>query len=176
MTILGAVLTIFGVFIVLLLTCLFADAYEKRCPSESYDERQQVTRGKAYRFAFWLGLIYNLLVVTLGAFDGTAHELYFLVMVGLMLQVMAFHICCLIGHAVLPLSQKPVFTIVTDFMVGVCDLGLLWGSGATLGTKISEIGNLDWLQLICGICFILLGIMHLIQLYWDKREEEELSV
>jgi len=135
-----------------------------------YDERQTLERGNAYRISFWIGICYYLVVITLGAMDGTAEDLHFLVMLGVLIQVLTFHFCCLLTHAELPLSKNAGFTIAADFLLGAWNLLNVFRGGLSLGMKVSELGSSGWVELLCGLGFIILGLLQAVQLYRNREE------
>ena len=135
-----------------------------------YDERQCLERGNAYRISFWIGIAYYLVVITLAALDGTAEDLYFLIMLGVLIQILAFHFCCLLTHAELPLSKRPGAAIASDFLLGAWFFFNAFRGGITLGTKLSEIRTFAWIDLLCGAAMVFLGLMQTVQ-FCRKREE-----
>lgn len=144
---------------------------EQRAPMDDYDERQKQARGSAYRISFWLGVVYNLVVVTLATFDLAAEELHTVVMMGILLQIMAFHICCMVSHADLPLSGNPWGVIAVDLLLGVKNIVELYLRGISMDMGLHELSRGAWIDLICGVFFMLLAVIQLIQLRRDGREE-----
>ena len=172
MTILHSLLLIIAGVLVLLAACWALLRWDKnRIRIKEYDERQTVERGNAYKISFWIGIVYYLVVVTLGAFDGGADDLHFLVMLGILIQGMVFSFCCLLTNAELPLSRNPIAAIASYLLIGACDLAYVFlGDEYTLGSKINKLGSVEWIELICGIGLIMMGLMQVIQLL--RREKE----
>lgn len=171
MTILHSLLLLIAGALMLLGLCWGLLRWDKRrIKLNEYDERQNMERGNAYKISFWVGIAYYLVVVTLGAFDGGTDDLHFLVMLGILIQLLVFSFCCLLTNAELPLSKNPGAAIVSDFLVGAWSLFFVFRSGVSLGSKISELAYFDWIELICGIGLIMMGLMQVIQLL--RREKE----
>lgn len=142
-----------------------------RIKINEYDERQTIERGNAYKIAFWIGVIYYLVVITFGAMEGGDADLYVLVMLGILIQVIAFSFCCLLTNAELPLSKKPVAAIASDLFLGGWFLfGVFWGD-VTLGTKLGDLRSFVWIELICGVSMIFMGLVHVIQLLRNREKE-----
>lgn len=172
MTILHGILLLLLGALVLLGICWALLRWEKnRIRIHEYDERQSIERGNAYKISFWVGIVYYLVVVTLGAFDGGTDDLHFLVMLGILIQLLVFSFCCLLTNAELPLSRNPIAAIASYFLIGACDIAYVFlGDVYTLGSKIDKLGSVEWIELICGIGLIMMGLMQLIQLL--RREKE----
>ena len=171
MTILqGILLTVLGMLILLGLCWALVLWDRRRIRLREYDERQNIERGNAYKISFWIGIVYYLVVVTLGAFDGSAGNLHFLVLLGVLIQVSAFSFCCLLTNAELPLSKKPGAAIASNFLIGVWFFFDAFRSGITLGTKLNELRSLAWIDLLCGTAMIIMGLMQIIQLLCREKE------
>lgn len=171
MTVLHGILLIFFGALVLLGGCWGLLRWDKRrIRIKEYDERQSMERGNAYKISFWIGIVYYLVVVTLGAMDGTAEDLYFLVMVGILIQLLAFSFCCLLTNAELPLSKNPIAAIASDFLFGVWCLFNAFRGGMSLGTRLSELISFGWIELLCGLGLIFLGLIQVVQLLLREKE------
>ena len=114
---------IFAVGIIILvlasivLLCFGAVWLEKRYPVQEYDERQKAARGRAYRLSTITGLVYYTCVAFVLIFqvDGKKTiEPFLLVVMGIILQGLVLHTYSILSHAALPLSGKPVATILSS--------------------------------------------------------------
>ena len=171
MTILHAILLLLAGALVLLAACwLLLRMGRMRIQKEEFDERQSLERGNAYRLAFWVGIVYYIVVISLGAMDGTAETLHFLVMVGILIQIMVFHFCCLLTHSLFSLVKNPRTAIGVDFLLGALNLYNALRGDVSLGSKASRLGTLGWIELLCGIVFIYMGLMELVQLLCSREE------
>ena len=168
MTILTGTLLIIGGFLAMGLLCWGLLWLERRAPVEDYDERQKQARGSAYRISFWLGIIYYFCIATFGAMDGDPNTFSVMVMGGIVVQILAFHLCCLLTHASLPLSRKPMAAVAVCGLFAVKHLTELFMAGFDFQTPLHE-GAL--LKLMCGVSFALLAVIHLIQARLERKEE-----
>lgn len=172
MTILHGILLLLLGELILLGICWVLLCWDKnRIRIKEYDERQSIERGNAYKVSFWIGIVYYLAVFTFGAMDGSAENLHFLVMLGILIQILVFSFCCLLTNAELPLTRNPIAAMVSYLLLGACDLFYVFLSDDhTLGSKINELGSVEWIELICGIGLIMMGLMQVVQLL--RREKE----
>lgn len=171
MTILHSILLIIvGALVLLGLCWVLLRAGRAGNQNDEYDERQRLERGNAYRIAFWIGIAYYVVVITLGAMDGTAEILHFLVMVGIQIQILAFHFCCLLTQSLFSLVKNTRTSIGVDFLLGTLSLYNAFRGGVTLDTKVSELGTSGWIELLCGMAFIYMGLMQVIQLLCREKE------
>lgn len=166
------IITLALVFVVAL--CVAAVWIEKHYPGEDYDERQKLAKGRAYRLAFWTGLVYYFCVAFFFLSQAEKEKViepYLLVAWGLLLQVMVDHTYCVITHSALPLSQKPGMTIVSYLMCGGLQLVNFYQFYMRYGA-VSFVGadSAKWIFLTAGICFYYLVVLHAIQLLRDRRE------
>lgn len=164
---------VIGVLVAIILFCLVNMWIEKRYPSEDYDERQKLVQGRASSLGMGIGLIY--LVVVMGILINQVDkektiEPFLLVLWGFLLPIMVDHTYCFIGQAALPLSQKPLWNIISYAILGVLHLWK-FGNGLKL-FPLSFVGKgaSSWIYLSTGICFLYLSLMHIIQFLRDRKE------
>jgi len=173
MSIISVIGIMFAVLAGIVLLCLAVTRMEKTAKSSEYDERQQLVRGRGYRLAFWVGFVYLLVSVPMlvGYTEGQKMvEPYLLVLCGVMLQNLVFHTYCLLNHAALPLSQKPLFTALGFFLCGILWLGSSYNAQQRNPLSLVGYGSDGWMYLMVAFTFCAMGLMHLIQLL--RREKE----
>ena len=151
--------------------CMAVICLERKFPSKKYDERQKAARGNAYRISFSVGLVYYLAICTyliwqVGKSDIKV-EPYLLVFMGFLIQMMVFHIYCLLTHAALPLGEK---SWVAIFSYSIC--GVLQLLTDDFAAPLSMVGydSHALTRLAVGVCFLALAVMHLINLFIKERE------
>lgn len=159
---------------VVVAACAVAVYLERNFPSKKFDERQHVARGNAYRVSFWVGFAYYLVLIpylVMGTYQEWIVEPFLLVVIGFILQMLSFHIYCVMTHSALPLGEKPVPTIISYFLLGISYLAqylLLKGEGNTVGFSGYE--SIDGLRLVISVGFLALALIHLIA---HLRKEKE---
>lgn len=169
-TVLGVIL---GVLVGIILLCLGCIWIEKHHPSDEYDERQKLVRGRASSLSLVIGLLYlvGILVVLNNQIDGEKTvEPYLLVTVGILLMAMVDHTYCLLGNAALPLSQKPIWAIAGYTAMGIrCLWRFSWGM-ELFTLSLSGDGSKPLPYLLMGVTAFYLALMHIIQFLRDRKE------
>ena len=161
----------------IVLLCLGVLWVQKRYPSEEYDERQKIARGKASTLAMIVGVVYFLGICLwlLNQVEAPKTvEPYILVMIGLELMAMVAHTYCLLCHAALPFSQKGISTAICYLNCGLVDIG-------QFALRKNWVETISWVgkgtqplfYLLMGVTFLYLGLMHAIAWLWDRKQAHE---
>ena len=164
---------IFAAILLILALCAGVIFLEKRFPSDNYDERQKIAQGKANRLAMIVGLFYFLIVmaVLIRQVDGLKTvEPYLLIFIGILIMVTVDHAYCFLSHAYLPLSQKPMTSVICFAFCGLVQLLFIWEALDRLPLSFVGHGTSGWIHLLTGIDFLFLAAMHLIQYFRDRKE------
>ena len=174
MSVLTALLLLCAIIAFLMLLSAAVIYFEKKHPGTDYDERQKQARGNAYRFCFWLGFAYYfvLYIIVLWYFPnnllpGNVAPAMFM---GMLIQAMSFHIYCFFTHADMPLSQKPIVSIWSYTVLAAFNLLELVVDGVK-EFSLLEPGLNSLSRLMTGFFFLVLAVLHLIQLLRNRREE-----
>ena len=157
----------------IVLVCLGVTRMEKTAKSSEYDERQQLVRGRGHRLVNMVGFAYMLLILPelIHQVEGEKTvEAYLLVFGGFILLTMVFHIYCVINHAAMPLSSKPLAIIPGYLIIGVMYLTPLrniqcWGDISLVGQ--TSMGIFD---LMMSFFWITLAALHSFAIF--RREKE----
>ena len=144
-------------------------------PSEKYDERQQIDRGNAYRFSWWVGMVYYFCLMTYFVFHTGKSECllepFLLIMIGIMIQLQSFHIYCLMTHSALPLGDKPMPTIISYFLLGGLYLVQYFYQYIPEDVVgLTGAGSMNLLRLLISLDFFSLAVMHLIAAFRKEKE------
>ena len=167
MSIISVIGIILAVLAGIVLLCLGVTRMEKTAKSSEYDERQQSVRGRGYRLAYWVGFVYLLISIPLlvGYTEGQKKvEPYLLVFCGVMLQNLVFHVYCLLNHAALPMSQKPLFTAFGFFVCGILWMSSSYNAQQRNPLSLVGYGSDGWMYLLVAFTFFAMALMHLFQL------------
>ena len=172
-----SIISVIGIMLAVLagivLLCLGVTRMEKTAKSSEYDERQQLVRGRGYRLAFFVGILFMLVAMSFMVYqvDGEKTvEPYLLVYFGLILQATVFHVYCLLNHAALPFSEKPGFSIVCYAFIGLMDFFAFKNAVGRWPLTFVGHGTTGWNSLVQMFFWFSLSAMHLIQLL--RREKE----
>lgn len=172
MTILYGVILVAGVFAVLALLCLLDIKLSEKNPGKVFDERQDLARGNASRLSCFISFVYFFGVLVYFRYRDSVSiqvEPTLLVYVGLVIQIMASQIYCIMTRSALALSERPSLTIAG---FSICGLLLLLGLPAyDLSGGLAFTGHSRaWYDLIGGMALCLLAVLHLISLLWKEKE------
>lgn len=168
--------TILAVLAGIVVLCLGVIWLERKFPSDEYDERQKLAQGRACRLGFLTGMLYFgvVSVVLLQQVDGEKTiEPWLLVFIGFLLMVMVDHTYCFLTHAVLPLSQKPMTSIVCYGIAGAVQVWYTMNALEWAPLSLTGHGTGGWIHLLTGISFLYLSLMHLIQYLRDRKARRE---
>ena len=169
----GAILAVLAGIVLL---CLGVIWLERKFPSKEYDERQKQAQGRASRLGMITGLIYFMVVTAVlirQVEEPKTVEPYLLVFIGVLLMVMVDHTYCFLTHSTLPLSQKPMTSIVCYAVCGMIQLLYIWEALDRFPLALVGRGSAGWIHLLTGISFLYLSLIHLIQYLRDRREGHE---
>lgn len=157
----------------IVLLCLGVIWLERKFPSDEFDERQKAAQGRASRMGFITAMLYFgvVTVVLFQQVDGSKTiEPWLLVFIGFMLMIMVDHTYCFLTHASLPLSQKPMTSIVCYAIAGAIQVWYTVDAVEWFPLTLTGRGTGGWLHLLTGISFLYLSLMHLIQYLRDRKE------
>jgi len=172
----GLIVFLFAIVIALIAVAGVLAVYVSRhFPTDKYDERQQISRGNAYRFSHWVGMVYYFgLLVYFTLHTGKSEwvlEPFVLIMIGILIQLQSFHIYCLMTHSALPLGEKPLTTIIGYFVLGGLYLVQYYGLYIPNDTPwLTGANSYNLLRLLIALDFFALAAMHLIRLLWKEKE------
>lgn len=162
------IILIFLVAFVLIISRLTKN---KNC---NFDERQELIRGRAYKYAFFTYLIYGVgysAVSSLLEKDFMTTSTAF--MVGLYISLIVFAVYNIWNDSFFAFNQKPVSYISLFFIVTICS-----GIGSITSIRdgsIIENGSLtlDCIGTVCAIAFAIILITMLIKMILNKKAEQE---
>ena len=157
------------------IACALAVYAGRNLSTEKYDERQQIDRGNAYRFSFYVGMVYYMLLLIYFIFHTGKSEWilepFVLLMIGILLQLQSFHIYCVMTHSALPLGEKPLSTIIGYTFLGGMYLVQYFDQYIpedAAGLTGAESYNL--FRLLIVLAFFSLAVLHLIAWLWKEKE------
>lgn len=172
----GLVVFLFAsVIAIVVLACVLAVYVGRNFSSEKYDERQQIDRGHAYRFSWWVGMVYYFGLAVYFVFhtgkQGWILEPYLLLFIGILIQLQSFHIYCIMTHSSLPLGEKPIGSITGYFLLGGLYLAQYYLQYIPEDTPyLTGVKSMNLFRLLIALDFFALAVMHLIA---HLRKEKE---
>lgn len=164
---------IVGIIIAILLDIFFLKRFNTDNDINiKYDERQQIVRGKGYKYSFWtmVFLIAGAIVLDACGIDLPLQNsvLYFLI---ILISIMVHTSYCIFNDGYFGINNNPkqyywffVFIGLFNVLVGIIN--------CRGGRLISE-GKLDTpaINLFCGLMFVLLGICIVIKKFITKNDD-----
>ena len=167
------VLAILGAWAALVVLCWIVIQEEKQSVDENYDERQIQAQGNAYRLSFYVSLCYYLGLLFFGGLLESREAVYLALVIGVVLQMMVYHIYCLLTHAALSVSGKPLTAVFFYGAAAVLNFAHFAMMVFQDGCYAEYASGNVWVRLITAMSFGALSLMHLIQYFRDKRESHE---
>lgn len=148
---------------------------QKNFPSEKFDERQKISRGNAYCFSHWMGMLYYFALLVYFVFHTGKQEWvlepFLLLAIGILIQLQSFHIYCLMTHSALPLGEKPMPAIIGYFTLGglyFVQYYLQYIPENVVGFSGADSHNL--FRLLIALDFVFFAVLHLIAYIRDRKE------
>lgn len=172
MTISTALLFIFGALAGLVALCLLVIWFEKHGPEGDYDERQRIARGNAYRISFWVGTAYAIFWAFYLIFSDPSSlpvSPFYLILLGLCMVAMVFHIYCLLTRSALPLSGSPLLISGGYALAALLHLISFFISISPPEYPRPDSDTLLF-RLTISMCFAALAVMYLIPAFWREKE------
>ena len=172
----GLVLFLSAIMIIALAgVCGLVVYLERNFPSEKYDERQKVARGNAYRFSHGVGMVYYIGLLAYFVFHTGKSEWtlepFLLLMIGMLIQLLSFHIYCLLTHSALPLGEKPVSMVMSYSLLGGMYLVQFFAQYIPEDTPyLTGAESMNLFRLLIALSFFALAVMHLISMLRKEKE------
>lgn len=146
----------------------------RKC-KESYDERQMLARGQAYKTAFFTLLFYMCSVAAISEFSENPLLMSFAgIWVGVCLSITVFAIVCILKDAYMSLYENTKGIIMMFSVIGILNtgIGILHFDA---GRPMIEDGMLSiyCINLIVGIMFLIILAVFCGKLLYDKRNAKE---
>lgn len=158
-----------GILAVVVFLCTVVTWIEKRVPGTEYDERQKLVKGKAYALAFNTGLLYYIPVIIWQMLQAEAGksfpDMYFVLFLGVWIQMLLFNTYCIFHGAGLPLSQK------SSWAIGTCVFfsGYYFLKYFGFREELNRTG-FKLIPLLMAVGCFYLALLYGIQMFRDRKE------
>lgn len=158
-----------------LVSKLVGGRIDTRCRKDSYDERQQLARGEAYKAAFFTLLFYTIAVSLLDNIFGISIFMSFCgLWIGVALSVMVFVVICILKDAYMSLYENAQGIIAVFAIVGILNIAV--GIRTILEKRpLLENGaiSVEWTNLVVGILFLVILIVFCGKVFYNKKQLNE---
>ncbi|MDE6759322.1 MAG: hypothetical protein K2J90_01440 [Lachnospiraceae bacterium] len=151
----------------------------ERCGrKDSYDERQQLARGKAYKYAFFTLIFYMTVVSLISEFNRISWFMSFCgIWIGVCLSIMVFAVICILEDAYMSLYENAKGIIMIFSIVAIMNLAVIVRV-IVERRPILENGaiSLDYMNLVVGVMICVILAVFCGKVIYNKRhldEEEE---
>ena len=139
-----------------------------------YDERQQLVRGKAYRLAFWTAVILMALYSMADAYGlDLPIKRYIIPFIIIIISILVHATYAIFNDGYFGVNENRKKAFIVFVLIGLLNFGV-----AVLEIKrgkMMEDGKLGapFMNLICGISFVLIGIVLIIKNMITKEDIDE---
>ena len=94
-----------------------------------------------------------------------------MLMIGMLIQLLSFHIYCLLTHSALPLGEKPVSMVVGYSLLGGMYLVQFFAQYIPEDTPyLIGAESMNLFRLLIALSFFALAVMHLISMLRKEKE------
>lgn len=145
----------------------------KNC-KESYDERQMIARGQAYKTAFFTLMFYMCIVSFISEFSGNPLLMSFTgIWIGVCLSIIVFAIVCIIKDAYMSLYENAKGIIMMFLVVGISNIVIGILNLEKQPMIENEALSIHCINLIVGITFLIILAVFCGKLLYDRRNTKE---
>lgn len=140
----------------------------------TYDERQKVSRGEGYKYAFYVLLVYNVAYACLDmAMDRSWAEPLAGLMVGIALSILVHVIYCIWHECYFSMNEEPKRVLIFFGIISVVNAAIAVMQG--LDGELIENGMLtnNCANLVVAVMFGIILIALAVKTVINKREVEE---
>lgn len=138
-----------------------------------FDERQESTRGKGYKYSFFTLVVYNLVYgISDMIVDKPFIDPFAAAMLGICVAVAVHVVYCIWRDAYFALNENQVRLYIAFVLIGVLNLGI--GIVNILSGRVIVDGILTYRvsNLMCGILFIVIFLALLVKRIYTNKEVE----
>ena len=171
----GSSLVFLALFIILVsvsvsVILLIAVSRDRRLQSPQYDERQELERGRGFRYGFFTMLIFNGGVLCFDMMDLIPGKNQMVLYAsGLFAGILVYGVYCIWNDSYFALNQKAnvciaFFTFIGLFNLAIAVTAILKGTMIENGRATEKFLNLE-----CAILFLILMATMLIKKVYDKK-------
>ena len=139
-----------------------------------YDERQEMIRGKSYKYGFFTVMIYEALMLCLsvGGFPNIAIEQYVFHTFGIFLGITVYCAHAIMNGAYWARNNNVKTTIIVMIVLFVINVLPVIAAATSGITTVSGYVDFPFINLFCSIMIAVLGVVGIIRHSLDVKEEQ----
>lgn len=139
-----------------------------------YDERQELVRGKGYKYAFFSLLVYIALVFIVGEELEKYMEQNLILFIGLLGSVLIYVIYCVWKEGYFSLNESPKRVLVAFALIAF--LNFFVAAIQFMHGEVVKDGVLTYrcINLLCGIMFVIIFLVIFVKRYVVSKEEGDI--
>lgn len=145
------------------------------CQKGSYDERQMLARGQAYKTAFFTLMFYLIIISLISElFEMTLFMSFMGIWIGICFSIMVFAIICIIKDAYMSLYENAKGIIILFSVVALLNI-IIGVRNIIEKCPMIEDGaiSVDCMNLVVGAMFCIIVVVFGGKLIYDKKHVEE---
>ncbi len=137
-----------------------------------FDERQNIIRGKGYKYAFFTLLIYNALMLVMGDFMEMYMDREMVNFIGICLSVIIYAVYAIWNEGYFSLNENPKRVMVIFGVVGA--INLLSGISSIVSGEIIENGKISFraMNLLCAVMLFSILIVLAVKTIYNREDDE----
>ncbi|MBQ8412823.1 MAG: hypothetical protein IJX12_04340 [Lachnospiraceae bacterium] len=165
---------IFGVVFVsaLLVIMMLSLTSRNKKLKRSYDERQELVRGKGFKYAFYTVITLNMLyAIAEIAYERIPIESSLVMFLVAICGVGVYAWYCILNDGYFAINEKKKETIICLSAIGIFNIVVGIGSAFHSGFFKDGVLTYNCMNLVCGIFMVLTVAVIFIKQYMDKRED-----
>lgn len=138
-----------------------------------YDERQQIIRGKGFKYAFFTLVFYNFLAAVIsGAMEKQYIKSEVLMIAGILIGVLVYASYCIWNEGYFSINENPKRVMIAFAIIAVINIGL--GISNILHHRVFENGvlTIHCLNLLCAMMMVMIFLVLAVKYICKQREEE----
>lgn len=137
-----------------------------------FDERQNIIRGKGYKYAFFTLLIYNALMLVMGNIMEMYMDREMVVFIGICLSIIIYAVYAIWNEGYFSLNENPKRVMVIFGVVGA--INLLSGISSIVSGEIIENGKISFraMNLLCAVMLFSILIVLAVKTIYNREDDE----
>ena len=164
-----------GLFVGLIICVVFFKYWNKGGKLKTqYDEKQEIVRGRAYKYAFWTLVVYEAVMCILSGFSFNLHaDMFIMHFSGIIIAALVHASYSVWNDAYMGLNTNSKRFTVCMILIGL--VNLLSGIAAIASGSLVIDGVLQapFTNLLCAFIFIVIGVEIGVKDLIDKKGGEE---